>query len=77
MCCVATVLQEGCTALHVACSYHSVEAALYLLNAHIAVDLLDNVSSILFVKIITVVIHKFILYSMTRKLSQIATNFVF
>ena len=43
---VAMLLQEGCTALHVACSCRSVDVALLLLNAQAAVDLLDNVINI-------------------------------
>jgi len=39
MCC----MQEGCTALHVACSSHCIDVALCLLSAHATVDLLDNV----------------------------------
>ena len=44
---VSTVLQEGCTALHVACSCRGVDVALFLLNAGAAFDLLDNVISII------------------------------
>jgi len=44
---VSTVLQEGCTALHVACSCRCIDVALCLLNAQAALDLLDNVISTL------------------------------
>jgi len=39
------MVQEDCTPLHVACSCRCVDAALCLLNAQAAVDLIDNVMS--------------------------------